>query len=77
MKNNFNDEFIKYFDKTVEFRNHTDYVSENLTRIYNVEFSLNSGESGGINNPEYLKHLDAFEHWLNEQEEVVHVNAFS
>ncbi len=76
-KNTFNDEFINYFDKTVEFRSDTDYISENLTGIYNIEYSIGSGESGGINNPEYLKSLNEFENWLNKQPEVVHVNAFS
>ncbi|WP_298501961.1 MMPL family transporter [uncultured Maribacter sp.] len=76
-KNEFNDEFINYFDETVPFRTDTDYISENLTGIYNVEYSVGSGESGGINNPTYLKTLNAFEDWLNEQPEVVHVNAFS
>ncbi len=76
-KNQFNDEFINYFDETVQFRSDTDYISENLTGIYNVEFSVGSGESGGINNPQYLQNLNAFEDWLNEQPEVVHVNAFS
>lgn len=76
-KNVFNDEFINYFDKTVEFRTSTDYISENLTGIYNVEYAIGSGESGGINNPEYLQHLNAFENWLKEQPEVIHVNAFS
>ncbi len=76
-KNQFNDEFINYFDETVQFRTDTDYISQNLTGIYNVEFSVGSGESGGINNPEYLKKLNAFEDWLNEQPEVIHVNAFS
>ena len=73
----FNDEFINYFDESVEFRSDTDYISENLTGIYNIEYSIGSGESGGINNPEYLKNLNAFEDWLNEQPEVIHVNAFS
>ncbi|MDY8134360.1 efflux RND transporter permease subunit [Aquimarina sp. 2201CG5-10] len=76
-RNQFNDEFINYFDETVEFRSDTDYISENLTGIYNVEFSVGSGESGGINNTEYLQKLNAFEDWLNEQPEVIHVNAFS
>ncbi|WP_299226644.1 efflux RND transporter permease subunit [uncultured Psychroserpens sp.] len=76
-KNTFNDEFINYFDQSVEFRTDTDYISDNLTGIYNIEYSIGSGESGGINNPEYLKNLNAFEDWLNEQPEVVHVNAFS
>ena len=76
-KNTFNDEFVNYFDESVEFRTDTDYISENLTGIYNIELSVGSGESGGINNPEYLKNLNAFEDWLNEQPEVIHVNAFS
>ncbi len=76
-KNAFNDEFINYFDESVQFRTDTDYISDNLTGIYNIEYSIGSGESGGINNPEYLKSLNAFEDWLNEQPEVVHVNAFS
>ncbi len=76
-KNTFNDEFVNYFDESVEFRTDTDYISENLTGIYNIELSVASGESGGINNPEYLKNLNNFENWLNEQPEVIHVNAFS
>jgi len=76
-KNVFNDEFINYFDESVEFRTDTDYISDNLTGIYNIELSVGSGESGGINNPIYLKKLNAFEDWLNQQPEVVHVNAFS
>ncbi|WP_296315512.1 efflux RND transporter permease subunit [Winogradskyella sp. UBA3174] len=76
-KNVFNDEFINYFDESVEFRTDTDYISDNLTGIYNIELSVGSGESGGINNPVYLKKLNAFEDWLNQQPEVVHVNAFS
>ncbi|WP_242092218.1 efflux RND transporter permease subunit [Aestuariivivens sediminicola] len=76
-KNSFNDEFINYFDKTVQFRSDTDYISDNLTGVYNVEYSIGSGESGGINNPEYLNKLNDFENWLYEQPEVIHVNAFS
>lgn len=76
-KNRFNDEFINYFDESVQFRTDTDYISNNLTGIYNVEFSIGSGESGGINNPQYLQKLNDFEDWLNEQPEVIHVNAFS
>ena len=76
-KNKFNDEFINYFDTSVKFRTDTDYISDNLTGIYNIEFSIGSGESGGINNPAYLQKLNDFEDWLNKQPEVIHVNAFS
>lgn len=76
LRNSLNDEFLKYFDESVEFRSSTDFISDNLTGIYNVEYSLNSGEAGGINNPEYLKNLVKFEQWLLEQEEVIHVNSY-
>lgn len=76
-KNVFNDEFVEYFDQSVKFRTDSDFINENLTGFYNVEFSVGSGESGGINNPEYLQKLNDFESWLEEQPEVVHVNAFS
>ncbi len=76
-QNIFNDEFVEYFDESVKFRKDSDFVNDNLTGFYNVEFSIGSGESGGINNPEYLQKLNQFENWLNEQPEVVHVNAFS
>lgn len=76
-QNVFNDEFVEYFDESVEFRRHSDYINDNLTGFYNIEYSIGSGESGGINNPGYLKNLNNFEDWLNDQPEVVHVNAFS
>jgi predicted RND superfamily exporter protein len=75
--NELNDEFVKYFGKDITFRTDTDHISQKLTGIYNTEFSLNSGESGGISNPEYLKDLEGFTHWLEDQPEVVHVNTFS
>ncbi|MEM8764136.1 MAG: MMPL family transporter [Bacteroidota bacterium] len=75
--NIFNDEFVEYFDTSVEFRKDSDFINENLTGFYNVEFSVGSGESGGINNPEYLQKLNEFENWLEDQPEVVHVNAFT
>ena len=77
VKNEFNEEFIKYFDNRIQFRTDTDFISENLTGIYTLEFSLGAGEEGGINNPEYLKKLEEFELWLEEKPEIVHVNAFS
>jgi hypothetical protein len=76
-KNVFNDEFVEYFDTSVKFRTDSDFINDNLTGFYNIEFSVGSGESGGINNPEYLQKLHDFEAWLETQPEVVHVNAFS
>ncbi len=76
-RNFFDDEFIKYFDETVDFRIDSDYISDNITGIYNIEYSIGAGESGGINNPKYLKKLEEFEKWFEKQPKVVHVNSFT
>ena len=76
-RNELNNEFVKFFDKRVKFRTDTDFISENLTGIYNIEYSLGAGEADGISDPSYLKKLDEFDKWFKQQEEVMHVNAFS
>jgi len=72
-----NNEFIKFFGKSVQFRVDTEFISENLTGIYNLEYSLGAGEPDGISNPEYLKKLDEFDQWFRQQKEVMHVSTFS
>ena len=72
-RNELNDEFVKYFDESFAFRTDTDFTSENLSGIYTMEFSLGSGEDGGIANPEYLADVDAFANWARQQPDVEHV----
>ncbi|MEM9727770.1 MAG: MMPL family transporter [Myxococcota bacterium] len=72
-KNELNDEFIKYFDESFAFRTDTDFASERLSGIYTMEFSLDSGEEGGVANPEFLANVDAFAEWFWEQPDVHHV----
>lgn len=72
-----NDEFVKYFDKSVEFRQHTDFVMDNLTGIYTMQYSLSSGESGGVNRPDYLQKVEDFANWYRRQANVLHVNVIT
>jgi len=72
-RNELNDEFVKYFDESFAFRTDTDFTSENLSGIYTMEFSLGSGEEGGIANPDYLADVDAFANWARQQPDVQHV----
>ena len=72
-RNELNDEFVKYFDESFAFRTDTDFVSENLSGIYTMEYSLSSGEESGISNPEYLEDVEAFSNWAREQPDVQHV----
>ncbi len=76
-RNELSDEFVRYFDESIRFRTDSDFASENLSGIYQIEFSVGSGESGGISEPEYLRKLDDFAEWYRAQPGVVHVGSFS
>lgn len=73
----FNDRFVEYFDESIDFRQATDWATENLTGIYLLNFSIKSGSVGGISDPEYLNYIDDFADWMREQPEVRHVMSFS
>jgi predicted RND superfamily exporter protein len=75
--NELNDEFIKYFDEQVDFRVDTDFTTDNLTGLYNISYSLEAGEAGGISEPDFLNKLEEFAVWYRQQPEVMHVNTLS
>jgi predicted RND superfamily exporter protein len=74
---NLNDNWFKYFDESYDFRIATDFVENNLSGYNIIEYSLESGESGGISNPDYLNTVDEFANWYRRQPKVVHVNTIS
>jgi hypothetical protein len=76
-RNELNDEFIKYFDETVDFRSATEFTTANLTGLYTVDYSLGNGESGGINEPEFLRDVERFAEWFRAQENVLHVTTLT
>jgi uncharacterized protein len=67
------DNFLTYFDDSFEFRRATDFMIRNLSGWDIIEYSLNSGQTGGIADPEYLTLLDRFAQWYRQQPEVVYV----
>ncbi len=75
--NDLNDEWIKYFDESLDFRQATDYTTDNLTGSYRIDYSLNANGSGGISEPEFLRQVQAFTQWYNQQPEVVQVTALT
>lgn len=76
-RNELNDIFVHYFDETIEFRTDSDFTTDNLTGLYNIEYSLNSGKEGGINEPAFLREIEAFANWYREQPETLHVNIYT
>lgn len=73
-RNELNDEFTKYFSTEIEFRRDADFASEHLSGLYLVDYSLESGETGGVSNPEFLRNVENFANWFRQQSEVIHVN---
>lgn len=67
-----NDQFVNWFDRSIEFRRDTDFLLEHLTGIYTVDYSIKSGESNGISNPEFLNRVENFANWARSQEHVLH-----
>lgn len=76
-RNELNDVFVHYFDESVSFRNDADFMTENLSGLYIMDYSLDSGESGGISNPEFLREVEAFAEWFRQQPETIHVNTIT
>ncbi|MFV1951745.1 MAG: RND family transporter [Nitrospinota bacterium] len=75
--NELDDRFLENFDRSIRFRADTDFAVDNMTGIYQIEYSLSSGESGGISNPAYLAKLEEFADWYRQQPGVKHVNTFT
>ena len=76
-RNELSDNWAHHFDDRYAFRTDTDFVIENLTGLDRLEYSLASGRTGGITDPEYLHKVDAFAEWYRTLPEVYHVQAFT
>jgi len=72
-----NDDWIKYFSKRYDIRVASDFAEENLAGFNFIEYSLEAGEIGGINKPEYLTTVDEFANWCRKQPKVVNVNTIT
>ncbi|WP_444997771.1 efflux RND transporter permease subunit [Aliikangiella sp. IMCC44359] len=76
-KNELNDDFVKYFDKTVPFRQATDFMQEHMSGMTTVELSFDSKKSSGINDPQFIKFVSDFADWLRQLDKADHVNTIT
>ncbi|MBE9567324.1 MAG: MMPL family transporter, partial [Proteobacteria bacterium] len=75
--NELNDQFVNYFDESIEFRRDSDYAAENLTGVYYIDYALATNQSGGISEPQYLADVSKFTQYLRSQQEVIHVQTIT
>ncbi len=76
-RNELNDVFVNYFDKTIEFRRDSDYTAKHLTGVYYINYALSSNKSGGISDPHFLKQAEKFVAYLRTLPQVVHVQSIT
>jgi len=76
-RNELNDVFVHYFDTSTSFRQDADFTLDNLTGLYTIEYSLESGQPGGINEPDFLREVAAFSAWYRQQPETLHINTYT
>ena len=70
-----NDLFARYFNPSMEFRTDTDYMVDNLTGLYTLQFSLPA--PNGVSDPAYLDALDRYKQYWLSQPKVVQVASIS
>jgi predicted RND superfamily exporter protein len=76
-RNELDDEFLKYFDRSVPFRVDNDFITTHLTGVYQIEYSINAAGPEGVTDPRYLSTLDAFKRWFSKQPDVWHVDSIT
>ena len=75
--NKLNDVPMGYFSEEVEFRQAVDFQEDKISGMSAINFALFTNVSSGLNDPEVIKYVDAFSHWLREQPEVDHVSTIT
>ena len=72
----FNDQWVEYFDESIEFRRDSD-AAQDFFGLYPIEYSIPADGPGGVSEPEYLAKLEQFTAFLREQPHVTHVYSLS
>ena len=72
-RNELNDVLVHFFDKSVEFRQDTDFMDERLSGNTLLEYSLEASTEGGVTDPLFLAEVSKFAEWYRKQPPVRHV----
>ncbi|MEM7251119.1 MAG: MMPL family transporter [Pseudomonadota bacterium] len=72
-RNTLTERWHEYFDETFEVRLALDALDETFDWLHVLRVTLDSGTENGINEPDYLRSVEAFSTWLRAQPEVTYV----
>ncbi len=76
-RNELNDVLTHYFDEDTQIRQDSEFLDERLSGNSVIEYSIESGEPGGITDPAFLQDISAFAEWYRMQPETRHVFVIS
>ncbi len=76
-KNELNDVWSEYLHPSMIARQDSDFTRDRLTGLGTISYVLDSGETGGVAKPEFMRDLDKATEWLRQQPEIAHVDSFS
>lgn len=75
--NKVNDESVKYFDTSSEFRQAADFMEETVSGMTTISIAVKTNESQAIADPVFLQAIGDFTEWLRVQPETDHVATLS
>lgn len=68
-----NDHYVGYFDKTVKFRQDSDFINDHMTGVYQLQYDIKSGAKQGVTDPAFLYRLEEFVKYARSFSDVDHV----
>lgn len=76
-RNELNDVLVHFFNKSVEFRQDTDFMDEHLSGNTLIEYSLQGAGEGDAIDPMFLEEVVRFTDWYRAQDRVRHVSSIT
>ena len=70
------DNIIEYFGPKMQIRRDTEFANAHLAGLWDLSFSIDSGQPQGINDPEFLDIVDRFIEWALADPRVIQVNGY-
>lgn len=70
------DDPIAYFKPGVPYRDASDFMMEHLPGVKDLNFSIDCGAPGCVNDVEFLHKLGEFDAWLSDMPNVVYVSSY-
>ena len=74
--NRFNDDYRQFFGEDMDIRLAMEALIRHMEASNHIEYAIASGTEDGINNPAFLKKVEAFVDWYKEQPGITHVYSY-